>query len=1004
MVQPFALAASLVALALTASAAPLARRSPGDPVLKAALQRRQSVTTSPGNDVAVLNFARALELVDIDLFFGALDKFSEEDFKAAGFPSGARGTVQRIAEDEQEHADFIAAAVKAAGGTPVQACKYTFPYDDLTGFMALSGMIEGVGTSAYIGSLGAFEDPDHTTGGATVLAVETRHNALLRYLNKQSPDPAGQDTPLSAMAVTSLAAGFFVPNSCPEGSALAFKPFPALNVTTTGTLKVGDTVYVEPETPFSKDKCDKGVYCGFASGAGAFFSEWKDGSCTVPYGVTPGQTYLALTSAKSISDAHVLAGMAILQVVDGSKFLDLSDCTETKSWAKPTKTWSAEEITPTKERLTTLVVAGSATPTFLSTFIKHFLYHRKTRKGKPTSQLSYDEGLAIIARFLAVASKHPLNELQHFTANHVPVPRWVQRIKVEIPDSVVQDAAAVLRRQLAADPDGLEKVGGARWWEFRGKPLSGEWIEMKKDVLKRGGAPPDRVLFYVHGGAYFFSSLETHRYQIQRHAHILAAYMYVINPPEGSSHTPVAPSKIIFSGDSAGAGALVSLLVLLRDQGLPLPAGTVLISPWVDLSHSFPSITADDSGDYIPSSGFHFKPSLAWPPAKGDALSARLLDSVDEVLLDDQFQMFCPNTLLNHPLVSPVCQGSLGGLPPLMILLRDEMIYLAHKAASPTSYPPPPSTLATYPSQAAALEKHYPPTNVHLQIYDGTAHVTPTLSITTPARFQYRGAANFGLWALTVARKKEDRKSRRKSSSDHSHHGSGAASTRSSKSSGSTNEPTVHPADWSAANEEEHEFDEESESEYSSDEEEGSPEEMVRVTGKEPSFVDHMVRERVSFNGKIRAMEPASELPACNVRPEEIGLVKAGPVRKWLAKRAAWDKTYEKELKKYRAIREADRLLAEVNGFLTGTLHGERPPLCSLAGWHNKEMALECGDSVDETGKKENIALAMWASISAAPDEEQVGGKDVAKKAERIEDSQTGGRDEVKVNASPKLE
>lgn len=27
----------------------------------------------------------------------------------------------------------------------------------------------------------------------------------------------------------------------------------------------------------------------------------------------------------------------------------------------------------------------------------------------------------------------------------------------------------------------------------------------------------DRVIMYIHGGAFFFSSLETHRYQVQRH-------------------------------------------------------------------------------------------------------------------------------------------------------------------------------------------------------------------------------------------------------------------------------------------------------------------------------------------------------------------------------------------------------------------------------------------------------------------------------------------------------
>lgn len=46
----------------------------------------------------------------------------------------------------------------------------------------------------------------------------------------------------------------------------------------------------------------------------------------------------------------------------------------------------------------------------------------------------------------------------------------------------------------------------------------------------------------------------------------------------------------MFAGDSAGGGLCITVLTILRDMGLPMPAGAVLISPWVDLTHSFPSI------------------------------------------------------------------------------------------------------------------------------------------------------------------------------------------------------------------------------------------------------------------------------------------------------------------------------------------------------------------------------------------------------------------------------
>lgn len=55
-------------------------------------------------------------------------------------------------------------------------------------------------------------------------------------------------------------------------------------------------------------------------------------------------------------------------------------------------------------------------------------------------------------------------------------------------------------------------------------------------------------------------------------------------------HQPVPPSSIIFAGDSAGGGLVLALLQLLRNAGTPRPAGAILISPWCDLTHSFPSV------------------------------------------------------------------------------------------------------------------------------------------------------------------------------------------------------------------------------------------------------------------------------------------------------------------------------------------------------------------------------------------------------------------------------
>ena len=121
--------------------------------------------------------------------------------------------------------------------------------------------------------------------------------------------------------------------------------------------------------------------------------------------------------------------------------------------------------------------------------------------------------------------------------------------------------------------------------------------------------------------------------------------LYLIQPPEDASHRPVKPSHIVVAGDSAGGGLCIALLQVLRDAGLPMPAGGVLISPWCDLTHSFPSIhintatvsvplfrssSAVDfpSQDVIPPYGLSlYKPSTLWPPPP-DEITVKVQETV----------------------------------------------------------------------------------------------------------------------------------------------------------------------------------------------------------------------------------------------------------------------------------------------------------------------------------------------------------------------------------------
>lgn len=76
--------------------------------------------------------------------------------------------------------------------------------------------------------------------------------------------------------------------------------------------------------------------------------------------------------------------------------------------------------------------------------------------------------------------------------------------------------------------------------------------------------------------------------------------LYLIDPPLTAKHTAVSPSSIIIEGDSAGAGLVLSLLQVIRNARLPRPRAAIVISPWCDLTHSFPSVGENSDYDIIP--------------------------------------------------------------------------------------------------------------------------------------------------------------------------------------------------------------------------------------------------------------------------------------------------------------------------------------------------------------------------------------------------------------------
>jgi len=275
-------------------------------------------------DADILNYALTLEHLEDKFYREALANYTQADFVAAGFPDPFYENLKTVSSDETTHVTFLTTALTAAGAQAVAECSYVFPSTDPKSFVALASVLEGVGVSAYLGAAQDIANPDYLTAAASILTVEARHNAYIRSALSESPFPQPFDDPLDFDEVFTLAAAFIDP-TCPSLKALpaAVKPFPALALGTTGTIKSGSSIDLLTSGYTLAPKDGKtALYAAFITVTGPIYAlatPINGGfSVTVPVGVN-GQSYAVLTAcndAKTLADNVILAGPAIIEITN----------------------------------------------------------------------------------------------------------------------------------------------------------------------------------------------------------------------------------------------------------------------------------------------------------------------------------------------------------------------------------------------------------------------------------------------------------------------------------------------------------------------------------------------------------------------------------------------------------------------------------------------------------------------------------------------------------------
>ena len=204
--------------------------------------------------------------------------------------------------------------------------------------------------------------------------------------------------------------------------------------------------------------------------------------------------------------------------------------------------------------------------------------------------------------------------------------------------------------------------------------LAGEWVLAP-------GADPELRLLYLHGGGYVAGSIGNRISVAARISGAAGCAVLLLdyklapeNPfpaaledcvrahewltafgPRGKEHARAT----FIAGDSAGGGLTLATLLALRDRGLPLPAGGIVLSPFADLTLAGESIRSEAGNDPI----------------------------MDPCCLPFFVDLYLGETDPRFPLASPVF-GDYHDIPPLLIqvgeyeIIRDGSVQVAARAQS----------------------------------------------------------------------------------------------------------------------------------------------------------------------------------------------------------------------------------------------------------------------------------------------------------------------------------
>lgn len=196
------------------------------------------------------------------------------------------------------------------------------------------------------------------------------------------------------------------------------------------------------------------------------------------------------------------------------------------------------------------------------------------------------------------------DSLHPFGKRQVPVAKAVPGDEIPVPSLTDVRRHCLNRISFGRIPSGCEFEPGAVG------AVPGEWTKLS-------GMSAGRLILYFHGGCFIAGSPQTHRPLIASLAKVAEARVFAPDyrlAPDFPFPAAVRdgldvyrqvvtgsgrPDSIVLAGDGAGGGLALSVLLAIRNAGLPMPAALVAMSPWADLSLSGWSMLKNQRADRI---------------------------------------------------------------------------------------------------------------------------------------------------------------------------------------------------------------------------------------------------------------------------------------------------------------------------------------------------------------------------------------------------------------------